>query len=74
MPEYEFRATGRNGQTITGKRAAPSREALEVILRREQLNPSRIVEKGREIAIPKPKVSGKVSAKELAFLRGNFPL
>jgi type IV pilus assembly protein PilC len=72
MPEYEFRATGRNGQTITGKRAAPSREALDAILRREQLTPSRIVEKGREIAIPKPRVAGKVSAKELAVFTRQF--
>jgi type IV pilus assembly protein PilC len=72
MPEFEFRATGRDGQAITGKRSAPSREALDAILRREQLVPSRIVEKGKEIAIPKPKVAGKVSPKELAVFTRQF--
>lgn len=72
MAEFEFRATGRNGETITGKRAAPSREALDSILRREQLTPSRIVERGREIAIPKPKVTGKVNSKELAIFTRQF--
>ncbi len=72
MPEFEFRATQRDGQSITGKRTAPSREALDAVLRREQLTPTRIVEKGREIAIPKPKMTGKVSPKELAIFTRQF--
>ena len=72
MPEYEYRAVGRNGETILGRRTAANREALDAILRREQLNPSRIVEKGKEIAIPKPKVVGKVNAKELAIFTRQF--
>ncbi len=72
MPQYEFRGTSRTGQSITGTRAAPSREALDAVLRREQITPTRIVEKGREIAIPKPKVVGKVSAKELAIFTRQF--
>jgi type IV pilus assembly protein PilC len=72
MPDYEYRATGRNGETIVGRRSAPTREALDAILRREQLNPTRIVEKGKEIAIPKPKMAGKVSPKELAIFTRQF--
>ncbi|HUU13858.1 MAG TPA: type II secretion system F family protein [Terriglobia bacterium] len=72
MPQYEFRGTSRTGEQVTGTRAAPSREALDAVLRREQITPSRIVEKGREIAIPKPKVVGKVSAKELAIFTRQF--
>ncbi|MGD1101330.1 MAG: type II secretion system F family protein, partial [Terriglobia bacterium] len=72
MPEFEYRAVGRNGETILGRRSAANREALDAILRREQLNPTRIVEKGKEIAIPKPKVVGKVSAKELAIFTRQF--
>ncbi|PYV08606.1 MAG: hypothetical protein DMG23_13145 [Acidobacteria bacterium] len=53
MPQFEFRGTSRTGQQITGVRASPSREALDAVLRREQITPTRIVEKGREIAIPK---------------------
>jgi type IV pilus assembly protein PilC len=72
MPEYEYRATGRNGETVVGRRTASNREALDAILRREQLSPTRIVEKGKEIAIPKPKVVGKVSPKELAIFTRQF--
>ena len=72
MPEFEYRATGRNGETVMGRRSAPNREALDAILRREQLNPTRIVEKGKEIAIPKPKMAGKVSPKELAIFTRQF--
>lgn len=72
MPEYEYRATGRNGETVVGRRTAANREALDAILRREQLSPSRIVEKGKEIAIPRPKVAGKVSPKELAIFTRQF--
>jgi len=72
MPEFEYRAVGRNGETILGRRSAANREALDAILRREQLNPTRIVEKGKEIAIPKPKVVGRVSAKELAIFTRQF--
>jgi type IV pilus assembly protein PilC len=72
MPQYEFRGTSRTGEQVTGTRAAPSREALDAVLRREQITPSRIVEKGREIAIPKPKAVGRVSPKELAIFTRQF--
>jgi type IV pilus assembly protein PilC len=72
MPQFEFRGTSRTGEQVSGTRFAPSREALDAILRREQISPTRIVEKGREIAIPKPKVAGKVSAKELAIFTRQF--
>lgn len=72
MPEFEYRATGRHGETVVGRRSAPTREALDAVLRREQLTPTRIVEKGKEIAIPKPKMVGKVSPKELAIFTRQF--
>jgi type IV pilus assembly protein PilC len=72
MPQYEFRGTSRTGEQVNGTRIAPSREALDALLRREQITPSRIVEKGREIAIPKPKVVGKVGTKELAIFTRQF--
>src|SRR5712692_1006201 len=72
MPQFEFRGTSRTGQQITGVRASPSREALDSVLRREQITPTRIVEKGREIAIPKPKVAGRVTQKELAVFTRQF--
>jgi type IV pilus assembly protein PilC len=72
MPQYEYRGTARTGQAVSGSRTAPSREALDAILRREQITPTRIVEKGREIAIPRPKVGGKVKPKELAVFTRQF--
>ncbi len=72
MPEFEFKGTSRTGAAVGGVRTAPSREALDAVLRREQITPTRIVEKGREIAIPKPKVAGSVSAKELAVFTRQF--
>jgi len=72
MPQFEFRGTSRTGQAVTGVRVAPTREALDAILRREQITPTRIIEKGREIAIPKPKVAGRVKPKELAVFTRQF--
>ncbi len=71
MPQFEYRGTARTGEVVTGTRAAATREALDAILRREQITPTRIVEKGREIAIPKPKV-GRVSSKELGVFTRQF--
>jgi type IV pilus assembly protein PilC len=71
MPEYEYRGKKGTG-LVSGSRTAANREALDAILRREQITATRIVEKGREIAIPKPKVAGKVSAKELAVFTRQF--
>jgi type IV pilus assembly protein PilC len=56
---------------VSGVRAAPTREALDAVLRREQITPARIVAK-RVIAIPKPKMRGRVSAKELAIFTRQF--
>ncbi len=72
MAQFEYRGTSRTGQSVSGTRVASNREALDAMLRQEQITPTRIVEKGREIAIPKPKVAGKVSAKELAVFTRQF--
>jgi type IV pilus assembly protein PilC len=72
MSQFEFRGTSRTGETITGVRAAPSRAALDSTLRRESITPLKIVEKGREIAIPKFKWGEKVKAKELAVFTRQF--
>lgn len=72
MSQFEFRGTSRTGETVTGIRAAPTREALDSILRRELITPHKIVEKGREIAIPKFKWGEKVKSKELAVFTRQF--
>ena len=71
MPQFEYQGTSRTGTLVSGVRAAPTRAALDAVLRREQVTPARIVAK-RVIAIPKPKVRGKVGAKELAIFTRQF--
>jgi len=72
MSQFEFRGTSSTGHTVTGIRAAPSREALDSSLRRESITPLKIVEKGREIAIPMFKWRERVSSKELAVFTRQF--
>ena len=72
MPQFEFRGMSRSGESVSGTRQAPSRDALDAMLRQEQITPNKIVEKGREMAIPKPKLAGKVSTKELAIFTRQF--
>jgi len=72
MAQFEYRGTNRAGQAVSGVRAAANRESLDAMLRRELITPSRIVEKGKEFAIPKPKMVGKVNAKELAIFTRQF--
>jgi type IV pilus assembly protein PilC len=71
MPQFEYQGMSRTGMQVSGVRVAPTREALDAVLRREQITPARIVAK-RAIAIPKPKVRGKVGAKELAIFTRQF--
>ena len=72
MSQFEFRGTSSTGETVTGGRAATSRAALDSTLRRESITPLKIVEKGREIAIPKFKWGEKVKSKELAVFTRQF--
>jgi len=74
MPEFEYRAKDRSGKSVTGRRTAPTRQVVDANLRREQLTPTSIRDTRKEIAIPKPKMAGrvKVSAKELAIFTRQF--
>ena len=71
MPQFEYRGTSRTGAQVSGVRAAATRDALDAVLRREQITPARIVAK-RATAVPKAKVRGKASAKELAIFTRQF--
>src|SRR5208337_2758067 len=50
---------------------AATREALDAALRRELITPARIVAK-RAIALPKPKMHGRVNSRELAIFTRQF--
>ena len=70
MPVFTYRGTNRAGATVTGERAAASKAELTALLRREQINVSKLSEKGREFNIPT--FGGSVDAKELAIFTRQF--
>jgi type II secretory pathway component PulF len=48
MPVYTFRGVNRAGASVSGERLAPSKTDLAAMLRREQINVSKLSEKGKE--------------------------
>ena len=70
MPVFTYRGTNRVGATVTGERQADNRTQLAAMLRREQINVSKLSEKGKEFNIPT--FGGKVEAKELAVFTRQF--
>ncbi len=73
MPVYTFQGTNRAGKKVAGERTAPSKQSLTQVLRREQITPNRIQEKGKEFALPfLGKKSARVSTKDLAIFFRQF--
>lgn len=72
MPTYVFKARNRIGETVVGERIADNRDVLKQMLRREQVLLTSVKEKGREIALPKPRGSKKVKAKDLSIFTRQF--
>ncbi len=70
MPVYTFRGTNRAGAAVTGERQAQSKTELAAMLRREQINVSKVSEKGKEFAFPT--FGAGVSSKELAVFTRQF--
>jgi len=70
MPVYTYRGVNRAGATVAGERAAESKNELAAILRREQINVSKLSEKGREFNIPT--FGTGVDEKELAIFTRQF--
>ena len=70
MPVFTYRGTNRAGTTVRGERTAQSKAELTATLRREQINVSKLSEKGREFNIPT--FGGGVEAKELAVFTRQF--
>jgi type IV pilus assembly protein PilC len=69
MPVYSYRGKSKTGE-IRGEREADSKQALAATLRREQISPLIIKEKGKEFTLPK--IGGKVKTKELAIFTRQF--
>jgi type IV pilus assembly protein PilC len=70
MPVFTYRGVNRAGTTVTGERTATSKAELQNLLRREQINVSKLSEKGKEFAIPT--FGGGVTSKELAVFTRQF--
>ena len=70
MPVYTYRGTNRAGASVSGEMAAANKNELATLLRRQQINISKMSEKGREFNFPT--FGGKVSAKELAIFTRQF--
>src|SRR5438093_7690351 len=72
MPTYVFKGRNRLNEIVAGERVADNREALQQILRREQVTLTSVKEKGREIGIPKLAGRRKVNSKDLAIFTRQF--
>jgi len=70
MPVFTYRGTNRAGATVTGERQAENKAALAAALRREQINVSKLSEKGKEFNIPT--FGTGVESKELAVFTRQF--
>ncbi len=70
MPVYTYRGTSRTGAAVSGEQVATSKAELAALLRRQQINVTKMSEKGKEFALPGFR-SG-VKAKELAIFTRQF--
>ena len=70
MPVFTYRGVNRAGTTITGERAAASKSELASALRRENINVSKLSEKGKEFNVPT--FGTGVDSKELAVFTRQF--
>ena len=52
MPVYTYRGVNRTGTNVVGERAAASKAEVASMLRRENINVSKLSEKGKEFNIP----------------------
>ncbi len=70
MPVYTYRGTNRMGTAVTGERESENKAQLTAALRRENINVSKLSEKGKEFNIPT--FGTGVDSKELAIFTRQF--
>jgi type IV pilus assembly protein PilC len=70
MPDYKYRGTNRSGGSVSGVMTAGSKTELQNLLRRQQITPTKMSEKGKEFNLPT--FGGGVNAKELAIFTRQF--
>ena len=70
MATYQWKGKTRSGQTQEGVLVADNKDAVAVMLRKQQIIVTAIKEKGKEIALPK--LGGGVKQKEIAIFTRQF--
>jgi len=70
MPVFTYKGTNRSGGNVSGEVTATSKAELQNLLRRQQITPTKMSEKGKEFNMPT--FGGSVSAKELAIFTRQF--
>lgn len=70
MPVFTYRGTNRAGTTVTGEQMAQSKTDLVNTLKRQQINVTKMSEKGKEFNLPT--FGGGVDSKELAVFTRQF--
>lgn len=70
MPVFTYRGKNKAGANITGEQMAPSKADLMNQLRRQQINVTKMSEKGKEFNLPT--FGGGVDSKELAIFTRQF--
>ena len=70
MPDYKYRGTNRSGSSVSGVMTANSKAELQNLLKRQQITPTKMSEKGKEFNMPT--FGGGVNAKELAVFTRQF--
>src|SRR5271165_3017702 len=70
MPVFTYKGTNRAGTSVAGEMSASNKTELQSLLRRQQITPTRMSEKGKEFNLPT--FGGGVKAKELAIFTRQF--
>jgi type IV pilus assembly protein PilC len=70
MAVFAYQGTNRAGTVIRGEQVAATKAEAQSMLRRQQINVTKISEKGKEFSLPT--FGGGVSAKELAIFTRQF--
>jgi type IV pilus assembly protein PilC len=70
MPVFTYKGTNRSGGNVSGEVTATSKAELQNLLRRQQITPTKMSEKGKEFNLPT--FGAGVNAKELAIFTRQF--
>ncbi|HXN64207.1 MAG TPA: type II secretion system F family protein [Candidatus Acidoferrales bacterium] len=70
MPVFTYRGKNRSGENISGEQSAGTKAELQNLLRRQQIQVTKMSEKGKEFNLPT--FGGGVKAEELAIFTRQF--